>query len=218
MSTRIEAAAGPEIRRDPRHRRRRAGRVLRILGILCLAGAVGVGGYLAWLLWGTGLTTKRHQSELRRQFEPTLGTRPAPQTPEEEPVHLPGDAVAILQIPRIDLDVVVVEGTDTESLKRGPGHYAQTAYPWQDRGRVGIAGHRTTYGHPFWSLDKLRPGDRIILQTEYGTFRYEVTRSFIIVPSNDSVLDQTSGPTLVLTTCNPRFSAAQRLIVVAVRL
>lgn len=218
MSAETRTAADPGIRRDGKHRRDKAGRVLRILGILCLAGAVGVGGYLAWLLWGTGLTTKRHQSELRREFEPSLDSRPIPQTPEQEPVHLPGDAVAILVIPQIDVDVVIVEGTDTESLKRGPGHYTKTAYPWQDRGRVAIAGHRTTYGAPFWSLDKLRPGDRIILQTEYGTFRYEVTRSFIIVPSNDSVLDQTTEPTLVLTTCNPRFSAAQRLIVVATRL
>jgi len=137
-------------------------------------------------------------------------------------VKVPGRAVAILVIPRIHLDMVVVEGTDTESLKKGPGHYTQTAYPWEDHGRVGIAGHRTTYGAPFWSLDRLRPGDPIILKTEYGIFRYVVTRTVItppsgILPSGRSVLAQTERPTLVLTTCNPRFSASQRLVVFADR-
>jgi len=118
--------------------------------------------------------------------------------------------------------MVVVEGTDTEALKKGPGHYTQTAYPWEDHGRVGIAGHRTTYGAPFWSLDKLGEGDRITLQTEYGIYNYRVTRSVITdpsgtLPSGVSVLDQTRKPTLVLTTCNPRFSASQRLVVFADR-
>jgi sortase A len=117
----------------------------------------------------------------------------------------------------MDLDMVVVEGTGTESLKKGPGHYTQTAYPWEDSGRVGIAGHRTTYGAPFWSLDKLREGDPITLHTEYGVFEYRVTRHQIILPSESWVLDQTKEPTLVLTTCNPRFSASQRLVVFADR-
>ena len=83
--------------------------------------------------------------------------------------------MAIIRIPKIDVDYVVVEGTDTESLKKGPGHYTDTAYPWQDTGRVGIAGHRTTYLAPFWSLNELRPGDRIVLATEYGIFDYRVS-------------------------------------------
>jgi sortase A len=132
-------------------------------------------------------------------------------------VKVPGGAVAILRIPAIDLDYVVVEGTDTESLKKGPGHYSDTAYPWEGSGRVGIAGHRTTYGAPFWSLDELEEGDRIVLATEYGIFDYRVTGSRIISPSDGSVLSQTRRPTLVLTTCNPRFSAAQRLVVFAAR-
>ena len=72
---------------------------------------------------------------------------------------------------------MVVEGTDTESLKKGPGHYTDTAYPWQNTGRVGIAGHRTTYLAPFWSLNELRQGDRIVLATEYGIFDYRVART-----------------------------------------
>jgi sortase A len=131
---------------------------------------------------------------------------------------LPGQAVAEILIPRIDLDFVVVQGTGIEQLKRGPGHYVDTAMPWEHTGRVGIAGHRTTYLHPFEHLNELRPGDRITLETRFGTFDYSVTRVFAI-PSAGSgyVLDQTRRPTLVLTTCHPEFSAAQRLIVEADR-
>jgi sortase A len=202
-------------------RRRRLGRALQILGALLLLAGVGIGGYLAWLLWGTGLETRRAQAELREGF--VVGAkRLAEAPPADRVVKLPGRAVAILVIPKLDLDAVVVEGTDTEALKKGPGHYTQTAYPWEERGRVGIAGHRTTYGAPFWSLDRLRPGDPIILKTEYGIFRYVVTRSAItppsgILPSGAHVLEQTRRPTLVLTTCHPRFSASQRLVVFADR-
>ncbi|MFB3738517.1 MAG: sortase [Candidatus Velamenicoccus archaeovorus] len=195
---------------------RRRGRILFAAGVLLIGAALGIGGYLAWQLWGTGLTTQRLQAELRRGFEKKIDTR-SPKAAPARVVQVPGGAVAILEIPRIGLDMVVVEGTSTEDLKKGPGHYSDTAYPWQDHGRVGIAGHRTTYLHPFYDLDRMRPGDPIVLRTEYGTYRYRVTRVFITTPDDGSVLDQTARPTLVLTTCNPRYSAAERLIVDAVR-
>jgi sortase A len=207
-----------DLQRAMKERRRRQGRALRIAGALFLVVAVAIGGYLGWLLWGTGLTTKHAQAELRPRFEQTVGTKDASKAPPaEQVVKVPGKAVAILVIPRMDLDMVVVEGTGTEDLKKGPGHYSNTAYPWENHGRVGIAGHRTTYGAPFWSLDKLEEGDRITLQTEYGTYNYRVTRTQIILPSEGWVLDPTNRPTLVLTTCNPRFSASQRLVVFAER-
>ncbi len=206
-------------------RRPRSGlrRAARILGILFVLAALAIGGYVGWTLWGTGLTTQRWQNELRPELERRIRAAAKHPTPPPATVtKVPGDAVAIIKIPRIHLNMVVVEGTDTEALKRGPGHYTDTAYPWQDRGRVGIAGHRTTYLHPFYSLNEMRPGDPIILLTEYGTFRYRVTRVAItgpdgILPNGSYVLDQTRKPTLVLTTCNPRYSAAQRLVVFADR-
>jgi sortase A len=200
-----------------RRRRRRVALALRALAILLVAGGLAIGGDIAWELWGTGFTTQRLQAEMRPNFEKKLGTR-VPSDPTANAVRVPGNAVAILKIPRIHLNMVVVEGTDTESLKKGPGHYADTAYPWQDQGRVGIAGHRTTYLHPFYDLNEMREGDPIILETEYGTFRYVVTRVSVVSPDSSSVLDQTKDPTLVLTTCNPRYSAAERLIVIASRL
>jgi sortase A len=203
-----------------RRRRRRLGRALRIAGLLFIVAGLVVGGMVWWRLWGTGFTARAAQNELRPTFERRIDTQAPEEAPEEGPpreARVPGRAVAILRIPAIDVDQVVVEGTDTESLKKGPGHYLQTAYPWQDRGAVGIAGHRTTYGAPFWALDELEPGDRIVLATEFGVFEYRVTGSRIIAPSDGSVLRPTEEPTLVLTTCNPRFSAAQRLIVFAER-
>ena len=204
--------------REAGKRRSHRGRGLRIAGLTLIAIALAMGGYVWWQLWGTGLATKAAQDDLRPTFEDAVATRSLSEAPSaEKVVKVPGNAVAILRIPRIDVDYVVVEGTDTESLKKGPGHYSQTAYPWEDKGAVAIAGHRTTYGAPFWSLEELREGDKIVLATEYGVFEYRVTGSKIVSPSDGSVLLGTKDPTLVLTTCNPRFSAAQRLIVFADR-
>lgn len=204
----------------PRIRRPLRGLILKWFGVACLMVAAGLGGYIAWLLWGTGLETQAAQNDLRRGFEHVVNSRPTSEAPQPGSAALPlrGQAYAELIIPRLDLDMIVVQGTDEESLKKGPGHYPDTADPWDATGRVGIAGHRTTYLHPFSDLDQLQVGDEITLRTEYGTFRYSVSRVFI-VPSTGSgvVLTQTSKPTLVLTTCHPRYSSSQRLIVTADR-
>jgi sortase A len=171
-------------------------------------------GYIGWLLWGTGLQTAHAQEQLRSDFHPSTEAPTAPVAPP-----LPGQAYAELMIPSIGVDVIVVQGVDTNSLKEGPGHYPTTANPWDAAGRVGIAGHRTTYLHPFYDLDRVKVGDPITLRTAHGTYEYSVTKVFVI-PSAGSgvVLSQTAKPTLVLTTCAPRYSATQRLIVFADRI
>src|SRR3990172_11618312 len=180
-----------------RRRRNRRGRGLRIAGLVFIAVALVLGGYVWWLLWGTGITTRAAQNDLRPGLEAAVGTRDVDEAPPAETVvKVPGKAVAIIKIPKIDVNYVVVEGTDTESLKKGPGHYTQTSYPWEDSGTTAIAGHRTTYGAPFWSLNELREGDKIVLQTEYGIFEYRETGSKIIDPSDGSVLEDTKEPTL----------------------
>lgn len=169
------------------------------------------------MLWGTGLYAGRAQDELRTGLEQEIeeieefGRGPRPGR------ILQGDAYALMRIPAIGVNAAVVQGTDVESLKQGPGHYIDTADPWDRRGTVGIAGHRTTYGAWFWNLDKLRRGDRIRLVTARGTFDYLVDRLAVVGPAAHEVLDFTRRPTLVLTTCEPRFSAAQRLIAFAHR-
>jgi sortase A len=185
------------------------------MGRLCFVAAAVVAGYVAWMMFGTGIITAQAQDELRSELLPAIENPTPP--PLDEPVRLAGDAYAELVIPRIDLDMIVVEGTDTASLTKGPGHYPGTADPWDDTGRVAIAGHRTTYLHPFWALDKMERGDLIRLRTEHGTFDYTVTRIQIVAPTATQVADPTKEPTLILTTCNPRFSASQRLVVFAAR-
>jgi sortase A len=216
----LEGSAVP-LRPPARRRRSRVGRILQIAGLVLIAAAILLTGYLWWNLWGTGYATQRAQEDLRPAFERNVASLIPADAPDRV-VKVPGNAVAIIRIPKIDVDYVVVEGTNTEALKKGPGHYTDTAYPWQDTGRVGIAGHRTTYGAPFWSLNELRVGDRIVLATEYGIFDYRIARTVVtppsgILPSGDYVLRQTVGPSLVLTTCNPRFSASTRLVVIADR-
>jgi LPXTG-site transpeptidase (sortase) family protein len=199
--------------------RRRFGwhRVVHWFGVLCLMGAAFFGGYVSWLLWGTGLETSRAQAELRTTLQHEFEhPKPPAEAPPPGTRQIPGSAYAIIKIPVIDVDFVVVEGTDYESLKKGPGHYPDTADPWDGSGRVGIAGHRTTYLHPFFDLDKVGIGDPITLLTEYGTYEYSVDRVFV-VPEEGSgvVLDETKQPTLVLTTCNPKYASSERLIVTA---
>jgi sortase A len=191
--------------------------VLRWVGIACLLGAAYFGGYVAWLLWGTGIQTQQAQDRLRPTTQHWAAhPEPVPTTPGSGPRIISGDAYAVILIPSINLDMVVVQGTDYESLKKGPGHYLDTADPWDGTGRVGIAGHRTTYLHPFFDLDQVQDGDTISLLTQYGRYDYVVTANFVLPEETaGKVLAQTSDPTLVLTTCNPKYASSQRLIVTA---
>ena len=109
---------------------------------------------------------------------------------------------------------MIVEGTGTGDLKRGPGHYPATPLPGAP-GTVGIAGHRTTYGAPFRTIDKLDPGDRIVAEMPYGTFTYRVERTRIVPPTATEVVRRVKYDRLVLTACHPLYSAAQRIVVFA---
>ena len=186
---------------------------LRAFGFGCLMAAAGLAGYTAWLLWGTGLETAKAQEELRDEIGP-LFEDPTPPTEQER--YLPGEAYAAIVIPSIDIDFIVIEGTGYVDLKKGPGHYSDSADPWDGTGRVGIAGHRTTYLHPFLNLDRVRAGSTIELITKHGTYSYEVDRNFVLSEAESGiVLEQTKRPTLVLTTCHPKYSSRERLIVTA---
>ena len=99
-------------------------------------------------------------------------------------------------------------------LRKGPGHYPDSPMPGQ-LGNAAIAGHRTTYGAPFNRIDELAPGDEITIVTVSGTFHYSVTGQLIVTPKQTEVLDPTPDATLTLTTCNPKYSARERLVVKA---
>ncbi|HEV3365260.1 MAG TPA: class E sortase [Acidimicrobiia bacterium] len=127
-----------------------------------------------------------------------------------------GDPITKISIPAAGLKpTVVVEGTGASALRAGAGHYPNTPLPGEE-GNVAIAGHRTTYGKPFANLDHLKPGDEILLETPVGKYTYRVSRDpFIVKPTDFSVISQTPGKTLTLTTCHPKGSARERLIVKA---
>ena len=189
------------------------GRMLIILGLLIL-------GFVGFELLGTNVAEARDQNTLKDQLvaPPPAADLPVSAPLLDQPAPPPppvGAAVAQIRIPRIGVDKAVIEGVDLSDLRKGPGHYANTPLPGQP-GNAAIAGHRTTYGAPFFRLDEMEPGDPILVSTVQGAFRYEVRKVVVVKPSQVDVLETTAGSNqLTLTTCNPRFSAAQRLILVA---
>jgi sortase A len=127
----------------------------------------------------------------------------------------PGDALGRIEAPGMDgLNMVFVQGTDESSLELGPGHYPETAMPGQGK-TVAIAGHRTTYLAPFRHIDSMKQGDEITLKMPYGTFVYSVQKTEIVDPSDVGIIHDTGYERLVLSACNPLYSASQRYIVYA---
>src|SRR5262245_4345026 len=178
--------------------------------VLALAGTSVLAWVLVTLTWGepfTAVSQARAQAALRGELEHPVSSR-HPTRPEE------GHAFGRLVIPRLGLRTVAVEGTDSNDLARGPGHYASTSMPGSG-GVVAVAGHRTTYGHPFRHIDDLRPGDRIDVQMPYGDYRYVVYGKRVVDDRNWSILRPRKFEKLVLTACHPLYSASQRYAVFA---
>ena len=125
-----------------------------------------------------------------------------------------GKPIGRIQIPSTGVDFVVIEGTDTASLKKGPGHYPDTALPGEGK-TIGVAGHRTTYLAPFRNIDKINQGDEVRIDMPYATFTYKVTDTKIVEPTATQIVDDVGRERLVLTACHPLYSAAQRYVVFA---
>lgn len=126
----------------------------------------------------------------------------------------PGDAVGRVLIDRIDADYVLVNGTDGDDLRKGPGIYDDVPFPGAP-GTTAIAGHRTTYAAPFRRIDRLERGDRVVVEMPYGRFTYAVERTRIVAPSEVSVIKRVNFDRLVLSACHPLYSAAKRIVVFA---
>jgi len=190
------------------------GRLLIGLGVVILL-------FVVYQLWGTNLSEASAQDNLRTQFShvhvappTTVASLPGETGGTAPPTPAEGNVLGIIRIPKIGVDKYLVEGVGEEDLKKGPGHYPGTPLPGQP-GNAAIAGHRTTYGAPFYNLNELGAGDKIDITTSQGTFVYDVTGSQVVAPDDVSVVNPTRDNRLTLTTCNPRFSAAQRLVVSA---
>ena len=181
-----------------------AASVMIVSGVLLLIDA---GTTLVWEEPVSGFTAEREQTKLKEALvdPPQRVLRRTP---------LEGDAIAKLEIPAIGVDDYVVEGTDVDTLRKGPGHYPETPLPGEP-GTTAIAGHRTTYGAPFRNIDQLERGDRIIVDMPDGRFVYRTTRTKVVDDSDFSVLDSVGYQQLVLTACHPLYSAAQRVVVFA---
>ena len=184
-----------------------ARRGLSVLSVALLAGAVGLLGY--------PLYTNFYQGRVQDRLTDELASPELQEKYRQRRIEV-GDSLTRIQIPKLGVDTIVVEGTTASALRAGAGHYPATALPCEN-GNVGIAGHRTTYGKPFANLDRLKPGDTIILSTPIGSCTYEVAKQpFIVAPTNlDVVADNPTTRELTLTTCHPKHSARQRLIVKA---
>jgi len=125
-----------------------------------------------------------------------------------------GAAAGRIKIKKIKANYVLVNGTDPDSLRKGPGIYDDVPFPGAP-GTTAIAGHRTTYGAPFRKIDKLRRGDRVVVEMRYGTFTYEVEKTRIVKPTAVEVIRRVGYDRLVLSACHPLYSAAKRIIVFA---
>jgi sortase A len=199
------------------------GRTLVWSGLLVLA-------FLIYQLFVTDLVAQSSQEEAKHELTTQLDDRrqdlPEPQVVEEptlqpalDPVEFfveqapeDGKPFAEIVIPKIELDAVVFSGVDRQTLKEGPGHMPWTPLPGQP-GNAVISGHRTTYGRPFYRLDELVVGDRIEVETAIGHHVYEVRDIEVVKPTDVWVTNARPGAWLTLTTCNPRFSARQRLVI-----
>lgn len=196
------------------------------VGVLLVADGVLT---IVWQEPFTGLYTEHEQRVLRDQLlavEADFARLPrAPRITAAE--QLAADArrfarrarfgapMGRLSIPKLGVRFVMVQGVGADSLAKGPGHYATTSWPGLG-GTTGIAGHRTTYLAPFRHIDQLRRGDPIVVRMPYGRFTYHVEKSRIVTPDHTEVLKPVGGaPRLVLTSCNPVYSDAQRLVVFA---
>lgn len=211
------------------------GRILITAGTLILL-------FVAYQLWGTGLQEAKSQKALAREFEEQLAQLPSTTTstttttpsttttvagttppkidvePTEArtadlPLPSTGEPIAKIRIPAIGVNRTVVESVLLSQLKRGPGHYPETPLPGQE-GNVAIAGHRTTYGQPFHNVDKLRRGDQVIFETAQGEFVYEVEDTIIVKPNQTEILEDKGDNRVTLIACHPKYSAAERIIVV----
>jgi sortase A len=204
-----------------------AGSVLIVLGVLTLVWAAVV---WQWQDPFTALYTTWRQHQLTSQYEKRVKAFSAPpvahqsvaaqrrsiarQATRYRAASERGDAIGRIKVPRMGVNMILVNGTDEATLKKGPGRDLRTFMPGENR-LVYIAGHRTTYLAPFSHIDRLRAGDRVTIEVPYATFVYAVTRHRIVKSTDLSVLRSPRHELLALQACHPRFFASHRYIAYA---
>ena len=210
-------------------------RWLRRLGTLFIvAGLAGVAWVFVTWQWNdpiTSLYTRWQQGRLEHAYEAVVrreAARPPVAAPTADPrdaqaavrmeaqryraAAQEGSAIGRIVVPRLGLNMILVNGTDSGTLKKGPGRDLRTFMPGQGE-LVYIAGHRTTYLAPFAHIDRLQPGDRVTLEMPYATLVYRVTGHVIVEADDLSVLRSHGREVVALQACHPRFFATHRYIV-----
>lgn len=213
---------------------------LQVLGWTLIWSGLFIFGYIGWQVFVTDWLNEGVQAEAAADLEVAFALpEPEPEPidtvdyledldVEEPPPDVPdvveyyaedsaaqGEPFGLLSISSIGLDeVAVYEGVDRETLKSGPGHMEGTPVPGQV-GNAVISGHRTTYGRPFFDFDLLEVGDEVTVETSIGTHVYEIREIVVVLPTDVWVVDPRPGGWLTMTTCEPKFSARQRLVVFA---
>ena len=201
-------------------------RVLLLVGVLCLG---------AWVFaWLDARYTQYRDGQILDEARSAPATSPAVpparetdsldsfRQPDRAAVREPrppvpeGSLVGRIEIPRVGVSTIVLEGVDSTTLRRGAGHIPETSLPGDD-GNVGIAAHRDSF---FRALKDIRKNDIIRVETLQGAFSYRVDWTRIVLPTDTEVLDATGVPALTLVTCYPFYyvgSAPKRFIVRAER-
>lgn len=203
----------------PRRSRGRLDAFLDIIGRTLIASGLLLLSFVAYQLWGTGISEGRAQSELARRFASTTTTSISP-TPTTEPQPLQprtGDIVGKISIPSIGVSKWLIAGVGYKQLEQGPGLFSGSPLPGQ-RGNVAIAGHRTTYGAPFSRINELKKNDTVVVTTATSTYTYVINRDPFIVSAHDVGVVRTKDPSvaaLTLVSCHPKWTSKQRIIVTA---
>lgn len=218
----------------PGRARRRRGAALRWLSTLLILAGLALGAdVVATLLWQepvTAIVAELRRSQIDERWArgvplnrvdraelasiDTLDARLAFLARREAAGVPDGAALGRLVIPRIGLSAALIQGATSSGLELGPAHYRETDLPGEG-GTVAIAGHRTTYLAPFKQINRLRAGDPITLTMPYGIFTYVVSRLAVVTPRSWWITHNVGQDELVLSSCNPLFSAAERLVVFA---
>jgi sortase A len=195
-----------------------AGAVMLTTGLLLIADC---GLTLVWREPVTSFLASRDQAQLRHELDEQT-TRREPHAASVQTLAMQarkhartGHAIGRIEIPSLDRSYVMVQGTRTSDLRRGPGHYPTTPFPGENALTVAVAGHRTTYLAPFRTVDNLKRGASIVLAMPYATLKYAVTGKRAVLPTQTDVLAAAGHPQLVLTTCDPPYSASHRLVIFA---
>ena len=219
--------------------------VARGVGQTLITGGLVILLFVVYEVWVTNLFASAKQNDVHQQFQtlldqPTVGSSQLPLPGTAQKTIPAGQGIANLYIPTFgsDYNYTVVEGVDDADLEKGPGHYSGTALPGQE-GNFSVAGHRVGKGEPFLNLDQLKPGDAVVVQVPGYWYVYKVlgqdgdiakpdangvvgrqivspTDVAVIAPTPDKADAGASGDYMTMTTCHPKYSANQRMVVHAI--